>query len=106
MKVKFVRADNSIIAITRYAGKTLRASAKCNPEDKFDEDKGRKLAEARLKVKLVKHRKNWAMRQMIKADIEYIQALRKARKMNKYVDDTWLEYENAMKNLKEIEEKI
>ena len=48
-KYKYVVKDNKeIIAISTYAGKTVKARASCNPEDKYDEEFGKKLASARL----------------------------------------------------------
>ena len=45
-----------IIAFTNYRGKVVRATAKCDPEDTFSENKGRSLAEARCEVKVANKR--------------------------------------------------
>jgi hypothetical protein len=61
MKVNFAEHTNKdgvkeIIAYTSYRGKVVRATAKCNPEDSFSEDKGRALASARCEVKVARKR--------------------------------------------------
>lgn len=45
-----------VIVTTRYAGKTIRAVAKCNPVDKFDMERGESLARARCLKKLADKR--------------------------------------------------
>ena len=105
MKVRFIHINNKIIAITKYAGDVIRASAKCNPEDEFNAAFGEKLAEAKLKVKLAKRRKTWAEKQRKKANEKYIQACAVKNKAGNYVVDTIHEYEEAVKNLKKLEEK-
>ena len=61
MKVNFAEHTNKdgvkeIIAYTNYRGKVVRATAKCNPEDSFSEDKGRTLASARCEAKVARKR--------------------------------------------------
>ncbi len=45
-----------VIATSTYAGKKVRATAKCSPEDEFDEEKGKKLAATRCAGKIAKMR--------------------------------------------------
>lgn len=106
MKVRFIHVNNKIIAVTKYAGDVIRASAKCNPEDEFNAAFGEKLAEARLKVKLAKRRKTWAEKQRKKALEKCIQATNTLNKMSAYSIDTNVEYKEAVNNLKKLEEKI
>ena len=106
MKVRFIHVNNKIIAVTKYAGDVIRASAKCNPEDEFDAATGEKLAEARLKVKLAKRRRTWAEKQRKKALEKCIQDTNTLNKMSAYSIDTNVEYEEAVKNLTELEKNI
>lgn len=41
-----------VVAVCRWGGRTVRASAKCAPEDTFDFEKGKELAKARLNLKV------------------------------------------------------
>ena len=50
MKYRFAYAPNKVIAITTYAGKTVRGIAKCSPDDSFSKEKGEELAVARCDV--------------------------------------------------------
>ena len=52
----FKTGKNEIIAETTFAGKKVRASAKLNPGDVFDEDFGRRLAAARCNKKVTEKR--------------------------------------------------
>ena len=51
----------NVMAISSYAGKTVKAVAKCNPEDTFDMDTGIRLAEARCTLKVAEKRSKRAM---------------------------------------------
>lgn len=43
---------NIVKATTMYAGKTVSAFSKCDPEDAFDYEFGKKIAEKRLNLKI------------------------------------------------------
>jgi len=51
-KYKFVVAGNKIVAISTYAGKIVRGVAKCDPNDVFNLEEGKKLAAARCDEKV------------------------------------------------------
>lgn len=44
---------NQVIVITHYRGKSIRGVAKCSPEDKFDLERGIKIAKCRCDLKLM-----------------------------------------------------
>ena len=44
------------VAISTYAGKTVKGIAKCDPNDNFSYDYGKKLAKARCDVKISRKR--------------------------------------------------
>lgn len=51
-KIKYVQTpEGKTIAITKYAGKTIRGIAKWNPVDKFDAELGKEYAKRRLLTK-------------------------------------------------------
>lgn len=61
-KYKFFRDGNTIIAVTTYAGKTVKARAKCDPRDEFNEEEGKRIAAERCALKVAKKRVQLAMK--------------------------------------------
>lgn len=51
-KYKFYRQGNKVIAVSTYAGRTVRGVAKCDESDSFDLEKGKQLAAARCAQKI------------------------------------------------------
>ena len=47
-----------VVAVTKYNGNTVRAVAKCHPEDTFDEKTGIRLAVLRCEIKLNKMKRS------------------------------------------------
>ena len=72
-KYHFYHNDNQIIAVSTYAGKIVRAAAKADPRDEFDEDYGKRLAAARCNYKVAKKRRAAAKRKMYKLEREMAQ---------------------------------
>lgn len=56
LKYNFYVVDNMVVCTTKLGQKKFRATAKCSPEDTFDEEFGRKLAFARLQYKIAHYR--------------------------------------------------
>lgn len=79
---------NKVIAVSTYAGKIVRGVAKCDPKDKFDIEKGKKLAEARCKNKIAQKRVMRAKKEYDKALKAHEKAAAKVNKMNEYVIDS------------------
>lgn len=85
---KIYRDDkNKVVAVSSYAGKTVRGVAKCDPRDTFDLNSGKMLAEARCGVKIAEKRAARAYREFTKASEEVGRACRKLEKMRAYVED-------------------
>ena len=62
-KYHYVVSDNKVIALSTYAGHTVRGIAKCDPKDEFDLENGKKLAAARCNYKVaLKRAKRSAMK--------------------------------------------
>ena len=57
---RYFIAGNKVIAVSTYAGKTVRGIAICSPEDEFDIEFGKKLAAARCNEKVAEKRLNRA----------------------------------------------
>lgn len=49
-------SKGKVIVVSSYAGKAVRGVAKCNPNDSFDEDVGKQLAQLRCDVKIADKR--------------------------------------------------
>ena len=52
----FYKHENEIICVSHYAGKPVRAVAKCAPQDEFDEETGKSIAKLRVDVKVAEKR--------------------------------------------------
>ena len=83
----FKSKDNKVIAVSTYAGKTVKGVSKCDPRDSFDQTFGEDLAIARCSHKIAKKRAKRAKAEQAKAIKSVDAAMRKMQKMNKYVMD-------------------
>lgn len=61
--MKYVTYDNVVMAIAKHRGKTFKGIAKCDPQDEFNLEYGKKLARLRCLVKINKSdlamKKDW-----------------------------------------------
>ena len=85
---KFVHTGNMVIAITTYAGKTVKGYAKCHLSDTFDQEFGEKLAKARCNVKVAKKRAARARKKYAEAERLLAQAESQVHKMASYMTDS------------------
>ena len=95
----FYRSDNKIIALSTYAGKTVKGIAKCSPEDEFNVETGKSLAAARCNAKVAVKRVKNAQKEWSKAVQEHFKAERRMRKMAQY-------YTDAVKRSKEAQATV
>lgn len=107
-KYYFMKPKNEIdayhvIAVSSYAGKTVRGVAKCDPKDKFDLEKGKELAAARCQAKVSTKRLARAKKKLAEAT----EALEKAQKfyndMTTYFNDSERDkemYDSVVERLK------
>lgn len=111
-KYKYFVNGNKIIAISTYAGKTVRGVATCHPEDDFDIETGKKLAAMRCDLKVREKRWKAANR---KAEEKW-EAFRRAEDASDeadiFLDESYNDWEKAkhdyqifMNSLKEKAEK-
>ena len=105
---KHEKEDGSkeIIAVSSYAGKTVKAKAVCDPVDEFDEEKGKKLAKLRCDIKIENKRLKRAIKQKsdllnLEADIEKLLI-----KNSTYLTDTFDAIEKNKKELEELLEEL
>lgn len=52
----YTNEKDVVVAVTHYAGRTVRGVAKCNPADTFDFELGKRIAKAKCEVKVAKKR--------------------------------------------------
>lgn len=81
--------SNKVVAVSTYAGKTVRGVAKCDPRDKFDEETGRELATARCAVKVARKRHERAQKEYAKAVAACLRAEQKLDSMQEYMEDSY-----------------
>ena len=92
-KYKFVsykdRKGTSVIAaISSYAGKHVKGYAKANPNDEYNEKKGKKLAAARCNERIAAKKMKHAEKQLLLANKKYVEAEKYLKKMEKFHNDT------------------
>jgi hypothetical protein len=105
-KYKHVVTSNKVIAISTYAGKTVKGVAKCDPRDSFDEATGVKLADARLNAKVAKQRKAMAEKKFAIAQRELAAAQARMDKMASYLKDSSVAVEQTKLEVERIEKGL
>lgn len=104
MRYTYSFADNRIYCMTFYAGKTVKGVSKRHPDDEFDLEGGKKLARARCDAKVALKRLKRAQLKQSEALSKLNNARKDAEKMNTYCSDAFKLYNEALQQLKEIEE--
>lgn len=84
-----------IIAVSTYAGKIVKAKAKCDPRDSYDVESGKKLAAARCNARVAAKRRARAARLVKEAEANYEAAKAYYEKMIHYHADACNEYNKA-----------
>ena len=97
---KFYNSGNKVIAVSTYAGRTVRGVAKCDPRDTFDIEVGKDIAAARCNIKVSRKRKARALREYDKAAQALARAWSQQLKMRDYLADAEREVNQAEENLK------
>ena len=90
------------IAMSTYAGETVKGKAICRSEDEYDEAMGVKLAIARCDEKIARKRKARAKKMFEEAEAQYRKASERYVAMYMYYRDASEELEDTQKNLEEI----
>ncbi len=75
---------NVIVAVSTFAGKSVRGVAKCHPNDSFNEEVGTKLALARCNLKVAQKRLARANRKVREAVVAQYDAQSFLMKMKDY----------------------
>lgn len=89
---KYYNSDTTVVALSTFAGRTVRGVAKLDPEDTFSLDTGKKIATARCSVKIATKRLKRAEKRLAE-----VQAARRAAE--KLVEDMTHYYNDSVVNL-------
>ena len=92
---KSITGTPVVIAVSTYAGKTVKGRAKCDPRDGYDFEAGKKLAAARCAEKVAKKRAKRAKQKFREAAKKLLEAQSYFDKMNCYVIESDLAYIKA-----------
>lgn len=84
---RIYETPNKVIAVSSFAGQTVRGVAKCNPADEFDPEKGAALAAARCGVKIAEKRVRRAYNKVDEARAAVDAAIAHLSEMMKYQSD-------------------
>ena len=103
-KYKFFNHSNrEVIAVSTYAGKSVRGVAKLTPGDNFDEEAGKKLAAARCNEKIARKRLARATAKIKEAEKAYQKEIAWYNRMVDYYNDSYQAVEEAAALVKELE---
>ena len=102
-KYRFYKKGNKIFAVSTYAGRTVRASAKCADEDTYDEEIGKKLAAARCNVKVAEKRQSRAADKYCEAIKNLVAAEKLCSRMQAYFEDSTAALSDAVEELADLE---
>ena len=101
-RYKFFVVKNMVVAVSSFAGHRVRATAKADPRDKFDIEKGKKLAAARCNLKVAEKRKKHAKKQYDALMKEYRELAERVHAKRKYFSDSCLSESEAIFNLEKV----
>jgi hypothetical protein len=106
-KYKFYNdGKNKIVAVSTYAGRTVRGVAKCDPRDEFDASKGEDLAMARCAEKIALKRTKRAAHELQKALDSEKAAKRRVEKMKEYLSDSTAAWVKATETRENFEREF
>lgn len=95
-KYKFYTNGSRVIAVSTYAGRTVRGIAVCHDGDKFSLEKGKQLAALRCAEKIARKRLNRAERKVDEAYWAHVNAEAYLDKMCDYKDDAIYELDEVI----------
>ena len=97
-KYKYFVNGNKIIAISTYAGKTVRGVATCHPEDNFDMETGKQLAAMRCDLKVREKRWKAANRKAEEKWETFRKAEDESDEADIFLDESYNDWEKAKKD--------
>ncbi len=94
-KYRYYTDGNRVIAVSTYAGKTVRGVAVCHPDDTFDLELGKRIAAAKCNEKVAEKRLHRAADKAIQAGIDVAIAKQHQDEMSAYYNDAFSAYNEA-----------
>ena len=101
-KYRFYEGNGKVVAVSTYAGKTVRGVAKCDPRDEFDVEKGKALAAARCAERVAVKRQARAKAEFNRAYANFTKAQKRLEDMNVYMIDSKKAVITAKENINTI----
>lgn len=95
-----------VVCVSSYAGKPVKGRAKCAPNDNFDLDKGKVLAQARCDEVIAEKRRKRAMAKVIDAYNAYTEASFYLEDMDQYAKDSVIACREAKERLEKLEKNM
>ena len=105
-KYRFIEAGNKIICISTYAKKVVKGIAKCSPNDNFDIEIGKKLAQLRCDEKVADKRADRALDKYLEAENILFKAKAYYDDMRKYYLDSEDKHDKALAELLDFQKNI
>lgn len=105
-RYRFIETNNKVICISTYAKKVVRGVAKCSPNDNFDIEIGKRLAQLRCDEKIADKRANRALDKYLEAEDILAEAKAYYDDMRRYYDDSEHKHDKALADLVEFEKNI
>ena len=102
----YLTSDNVVVAVSTYAGKTVKGAAKCAPNDTFSLEDGQALAAARCNYKIASKRLRRADQKLTEAYQAMIEAIDHYEKMSHYYSDSTNAVIGASEELSEVLSKL
>ena len=105
-RYRFIETNNKVICISTYAKKIVRGVAKCSPNDNFNIEIGKKLAQLRCDEKIADKRANRALDKYLEAEDILAEAKAYYDDMRRYYLDSEHKHDKALADLVEFEKNI
>ena len=94
-KYRYYVNGNKVIAVSTYAGRTVKGTASCHPSDIFDLEKGKLIAAAKCNEKIAARRYARAQKKFLEAVQEMDKAAAQVAKMQDYKKEAFIAYNEA-----------
>ena len=104
-KYKFYVNGNQVIAVSSFAGRTVKGTAHCADEDNFNLEIGKEIAAARCNLKISEKRYQRAVKRFNEAYNKLIAAEEFLQKMIDYSEDAGIGVMKARAELGELLKK-
>lgn len=88
-------SNNTVVCTTTYKGQIIRGVAKCNPDDEFTIDIGKKLAYLRCKKKFAHKKLKRAQKAERDAFLDEIKAKQRFYKASEFYTDSSIQFDEA-----------